>query len=120
MNVVWVVALKGGGNASVLGGKSSRANASPGEPKDSFCTFSSRGAAKRFVRIGQEQFDFLSSALRGDPAEEVEYYPLRPDTVTTFAKDLGLSYVMPNPTPHLFFRDGVVATVPVADFAASL
>jgi hypothetical protein len=118
VKVVWVVALKGGGNASVLGGKSSRAKA--GEPNDSFCTFSSRGAAKRFVRIGQEQFDFLSSALRGDPAEEVEYYPLRPDTVTTFAKDLGLSYVMPNPTPQLFFRDGVVITVPVVDFADSL
>ena len=118
MKEAWVVALKGGGSDDVLGGKSSRATA--GEPNDSFCTFSSRGSAKRFVRIGQEQFDFLSSALRGDPAEKVEYYSLWPDAVTTFAKELRLSYVMPNPTPQLFFREGVGMTVPVEDFAASL
>jgi hypothetical protein len=115
---VWVVALKARGNVGILGGKSERAKT--GEPNDSFCVFASRGSAKRFVRIGQEQFDFLSTVMRGEPAEDVEYIQLRPDAVTTFAKEFGLPYVMPSPTPQRSLQGPLVETVPVEDFAASL
>jgi hypothetical protein len=113
----WLVVLRGEGGANVLGGTSTRARL--GEPSDSFCVFSSRRAAKTLVRIGQTKFDFLRTALRGAPAEEVDYISLRPEAIATFAEEMGMPYVMPNPTPHLFFRDGVVPTVPVEKFSAS-
>ena len=79
-----MVALRGAGGVGVLGGKSSRAKA--GEPNDTACVFASRGAAKRLVRIGRQEFDFFSTALRGEPAEDVGFIQLRPDAVATFAK----------------------------------
>jgi hypothetical protein len=61
----------------------------------------------------------LDTALRGKPTLEVNYHQLRSDAVATFGEELGMRYVMPNPTPHLFFRDGVVPVVPAEDFSAS-
>jgi hypothetical protein len=114
---VWVVALKGEGGVGVLGGKSTRARA--GEPNDSFCVFRSRGAAKRFVGLGQKEFNFLSTALRGDPVQDVEYHRIKPDGVATFGQEFGMPYVMPDPTPRLFFRDGVGPVVPAEEYSAS-